>query len=95
MKTAVSLPNEIFSAPERHAKLFGIPRSKLYAIALSEYLQKERFSGVKEAFRPQIWLSAIQGRSYIGCYAECFHRKGGLRLVRSESQRLKAVLLPG
>jgi metal-responsive CopG/Arc/MetJ family transcriptional regulator len=49
MKTAISLPDDLFKAAERHAKRIGVPRSKLYAVALAEYLEKQRFSGVKEA----------------------------------------------
>ena len=49
MKTAVSLPDNLFSAAERHAKRIGVPRSRLYAIALAEYLEKQQFCGVKEA----------------------------------------------
>jgi hypothetical protein len=49
MKTAVSLPDNVFRAAERHAKRYGIPRSRLYAIALSEYLEKQQQSSVREA----------------------------------------------
>jgi hypothetical protein len=49
MKTAVSLPDNIFGAAERHAKRIGISRSRLYAIALAEYLKSQQRSGVKEA----------------------------------------------
>jgi hypothetical protein len=49
MKTAVSLPDDLFNAAERHAKRIGVQRSRLYAIALTEYLEKQQFNGVKEA----------------------------------------------
>jgi hypothetical protein len=49
MKTAISLPDTIFSAAERHAKRTGIARSKLYAIALAEYLKSQERIGIKEA----------------------------------------------
>ena len=38
MKTAISLPDELFHSAERLARRLGIPRSQLYARALSEYL---------------------------------------------------------
>lgn len=38
MKTAISLPDELFQRVDELAKRLGIPRSQLYARALSEYL---------------------------------------------------------
>jgi hypothetical protein len=49
MKTAISLPDSIYGAAERHAKRIGIARSKLYAIALAEYLNNQDRIGIKEA----------------------------------------------
>jgi hypothetical protein len=40
MKTAVSLPDEIFKQAEATAKKLRISRSRLYATALSEYLDR-------------------------------------------------------
>ena len=40
MKTAVSLPDDVFSEAERLARELGIPRSRLYADALAEYIRK-------------------------------------------------------
>lgn len=39
MKTAVSLPDDIFLGAENLAKQLGYTRSELYARALREYLQ--------------------------------------------------------
>jgi predicted transcriptional regulator len=49
MKTAVSLPDELFRRAERLAGRLGIPRSRLYAQALAEYLERHRHDGVTEA----------------------------------------------
>jgi hypothetical protein len=49
MKTGISLPDNLFHSAERHAKRMGIARSKLYAIALSEYLKNQQHCGIKEA----------------------------------------------
>ena len=38
MKTAISLPDEVFQAAERHARRVGKSRSRVYAEALAEYL---------------------------------------------------------
>ena len=40
MKTAVSLPDEVFRAAERQARRTRKSRSQLYAEALSEYLAR-------------------------------------------------------
>ncbi|MCP3977277.1 MAG: ribbon-helix-helix protein, CopG family [bacterium] len=38
MKTAISLPDELFHQVDALAERLGIPRSQLYARALTEYL---------------------------------------------------------
>ena len=38
MKTAISLPDELFHQVDALAARLGIPRSQLYALALSDYL---------------------------------------------------------
>jgi metal-responsive CopG/Arc/MetJ family transcriptional regulator len=40
MKTAISLPDQVFYEAEEIARYMGIPRSKLYLDALLEYLEK-------------------------------------------------------
>ncbi|MUL37255.1 ribbon-helix-helix domain-containing protein [Gloeocapsopsis dulcis] len=42
MKTAISIPNNLFEAAEHFAKRMGLSRSELYAVALREYLQAHR-----------------------------------------------------
>jgi len=49
MKTAVSLPNDVFRAAERHARRARKSRSQLYAEALSEYLSRHAPDEVTEA----------------------------------------------
>lgn len=49
MKTAVSLPDDVFRAAERHAKRTKKSRSQLYAQALSEYLVRHSPDEVTEA----------------------------------------------
>lgn len=48
MKTAISIPDEIFEQAERLAKTRGWSRSELYANAVSAFVDSERFSGVRE-----------------------------------------------
>jgi len=42
MKTAISIPDSIFSAAEKLAHRLGISRSELYAKAVAEYIQEHR-----------------------------------------------------
>jgi metal-responsive CopG/Arc/MetJ family transcriptional regulator len=49
MKTAVSIPEQVFRAAERHAKRARKSRSQLYAEALSEYLARHSPDEVTEA----------------------------------------------
>ena len=49
MKTAVSLPDELFQAAERHARRSSKSRSRLYTDAIAEYLAKHAPDEVTEA----------------------------------------------
>jgi metal-responsive CopG/Arc/MetJ family transcriptional regulator len=48
MKTAISLPEQIYYEAEETAKYMGIPRSKLYVNALVEYLKKINRKNITE-----------------------------------------------
>jgi Ribbon-helix-helix domain len=39
MKTAISIPDDLFRKAEKAAKRLGIPRSQLFAKALEDFLQ--------------------------------------------------------
>jgi hypothetical protein len=56
MKTAISVPDEIFEEAERLARQRGMSRSELYAKAVAEYVKGERFLGVRER------LDAVYGQ---------------------------------
>ena len=49
MKTAISIPDEVFRTAERHARRARKSRSQLYAEALSEYLARHAPDEVTEA----------------------------------------------
>ncbi len=38
MKTAISIPNDIFNAAEQTAKRLGVSRSELYSNAIKDYI---------------------------------------------------------
>jgi len=48
MKTAVSLPDDLFEAADSLAERLGVSRSELYARAVAEYLAKHRDENVTE-----------------------------------------------
>lgn len=48
MKTAISLPDDLFEAADELASRLGLPRSQLYARALEEFLAKHAGSRVTE-----------------------------------------------
>jgi len=49
MKTAISLPDDVFRAAEKHARRAKKSRSQLYADAISEYLARHAPDEVTEA----------------------------------------------
>jgi metal-responsive CopG/Arc/MetJ family transcriptional regulator len=42
MKTAISLPDEIYEAAEQVARVLGLSRSELYATAVREFVERRR-----------------------------------------------------
>jgi len=42
MKTAISLPDRLYTDAEKTAKAMGVPRSRLYAIALEEFIKRHK-----------------------------------------------------
>jgi metal-responsive CopG/Arc/MetJ family transcriptional regulator len=49
MKTAISLPDGLFHAAERHARRAQKSRSQLYAEAIAEYLRRDAPEEVTDA----------------------------------------------
>lgn len=54
MKTAVSLPDDVFSSAERLAKKLRVSRSELYSRALSEFLARHSPDEVTESWNAVI-----------------------------------------
>jgi len=48
MKTAVSIPDELFESAEQFAQRRRLSRSELYATALRQYLQEHRSQAITE-----------------------------------------------
>jgi metal-responsive CopG/Arc/MetJ family transcriptional regulator len=49
MKVAVSVPDQVFKEAERVSKRLRVSRSRLYAQALEEFVQKYQKKGVRAA----------------------------------------------
>ena len=49
MKTAISIPDDIFQSAEQLAHRLGVSRSELYVQALKRYLQEHHEDSVTEA----------------------------------------------
>jgi metal-responsive CopG/Arc/MetJ family transcriptional regulator len=48
MKTAISLPDDLFESADALAKRLGVSRSELYATAVAEFLAKHQDAKVTE-----------------------------------------------
>jgi metal-responsive CopG/Arc/MetJ family transcriptional regulator len=48
MKTAISIPDDLFRSADSVAKKLGMSRSGLYAAAVAEYVAKYRARGLTE-----------------------------------------------
>jgi metal-responsive CopG/Arc/MetJ family transcriptional regulator len=55
MKTAISIPDQLFQSAEKLARRLSMSRSELYAKAVSEYLHEHKGKGVTEK------LNAVYG----------------------------------
>ncbi len=49
MKTAISIPDEVFEAAERAAKKLGVSRSEFYANAVRDFVERYGRDGITEA----------------------------------------------
>ena len=48
MKTAISIPDDVFEGAERTASALGLSRSELYATAVREFVERYRSADVTE-----------------------------------------------
>ena len=49
MKTAISIPDDIFQSAEQLARRLGVSRSELYVQALKSYIEEHHEEGVTDA----------------------------------------------
>ncbi len=48
MKTAISIPDEVFEQAERAAQRLGVSRSELYSTAVKEFVERYRQANLTE-----------------------------------------------
>lgn len=60
MKTAVSIPDEVFAAADVLAQEMGVTRSRLYALAVADFLAKNRGADITAR------LNEVYGREGVG-----------------------------
>ena len=46
MKTAISIPDDVFKAAERAAKRLGVSRSELYSTAVRDYVEQHKVRNI-------------------------------------------------
>ena len=61
MKTAVSLPDQLYEEAERTAQSLGIPRSQLFAKALEEFIATHKRKNITERLN-QVYSGVGQTR---------------------------------
>jgi metal-responsive CopG/Arc/MetJ family transcriptional regulator len=76
MKTAVSLPNDVYRAAEGYAKRTRKSRSQLYAEALVEYLARHAPDEVTEAMNAVV-------EELGDAAADSFVRRAGQRMLET------------
>jgi metal-responsive CopG/Arc/MetJ family transcriptional regulator len=59
MKTAISIPDELFTLAEITAKKLGIPRSQLFARALEEFIENHSNQSITEKLN-KIYLNTSE-----------------------------------
>ncbi len=72
MKTAISVPDEVFEAADRTAKKLGVSRSELYSTAVYEYIERHKIEDVtsrlndlyaSQSSKLDEYLGQMQGQS--------------------------------
>lgn len=77
MKTAISLPDEVFERAELAAKRLNVSRSELYSRALSEYLARHTDSEVTAAINAALSEAGQPGDRVISAH-------GARRMLENE-----------
>ena len=66
MKTAISIPDSVFQAAEKHAKRMGKSRSQLFSEAMIEYLERHSPDEVTRMLNETLETVGDMDDSFIG-----------------------------
>ena len=50
VKTAISLPEDLFTEVDRLTKVIGVPRSRVVVMALEAFLEQKRLAALNQAY---------------------------------------------
>ena len=70
MKTAISIPDEIFKKAERLARRLGISRSHLYRLAVEDYVKKRRPESITNAMNRVLDKVEASGDEFVSSAAQ-------------------------
>jgi metal-responsive CopG/Arc/MetJ family transcriptional regulator len=77
MKTAISLPDTIFTEADRFAKKKKKSRSQLYTEAIEEYLFRHNENEITESMNSVV--------AKIGNHKDIFYKKAAQKIIEKES----------
>ncbi|HDY83138.1 MAG: hypothetical protein DRQ65_07215 [Gammaproteobacteria bacterium] len=66
MKTAISVPDEVFEAADRTAKKLGVSRSELYSTAVYEYIERHKIEDVTSRLNDLYASQSSELDEYLG-----------------------------
>ncbi len=70
MKTAISIPDEVFKQAERLARRLGISRSQLYSRAVDEFVNKRRPESITDAMNQVVGDIEATNDDFVSAAAE-------------------------
>ena len=65
MKTAVSIPDPVFRAGELLAKRLKMPRSRLYALALTDYIERHADENITRRLNASLAASPLAADPFV------------------------------
>jgi predicted transcriptional regulator len=74
MKTAISIPDPVYRAGELLAKRLKMPRSRLYALALADYVERHADESITRRLNASLTASPLA--------ADPFVREAARRIAR-------------
>ncbi|GMR24033.1 MAG: hypothetical protein BMS9Abin37_2522 [Acidobacteriota bacterium] len=77
VKTAISIPDQIFKKAERLARRLGISRSQLYAHAVEDYVKRRRPESITEAMNRVVDEVGPSDKEFVSARTACWNGRSG------------------